>query len=55
MTIELVESTPTSKYTTISHVWADGLGNYVANALHRYRLLYLCNLVASLPKEVDLV
>jgi len=53
MTVELVDSTPNSKYTAISHVWADGLGNPHANALHRCRLLHLRGLVTNLAKEAD--
>jgi hypothetical protein len=54
MTIELVESTSDSKYIAISHVWADGLGNPNANALHRCKLLHLRELVAEVAKKINL-
>ncbi|KIN08693.1 hypothetical protein OIDMADRAFT_175455 [Oidiodendron maius Zn] len=54
MTIELVESTSDSKYIAISHVWADGLGNPFANALHRCKLLHLRELVAAVAEKTNL-
>ena len=54
MTIELVESKFDSKYIAISHVWADGLGNPFANALHRCKLLHLRELVAAVAEKTNL-
>lgn len=50
---EVVESTSESKYIAISHVWADGLGNPRANALHRCKLYHLRNLVAEVASEAN--
>ena len=51
--VEIVESTPKSKYIAISHVWADGLGNPRANALHRCKLHHLRELVAGVANEAS--
>ena len=50
--VELVDSNTNSPstYTAISHVWADGLGNPRANALHPCKLLKLRDYVMSLMK-----
>ena len=45
---EIIESTDNTPYIAISHVWADGLGNPSANALHRCRLFHLRALTTSI-------
>jgi len=48
LTVELVESSPNTPYVSISHVWADGLGNPSANSLHFCRLIALRDRVSAL-------
>ena len=61
LAVEVVESQPTSRYVALSHVWADGLGNPVANALPRcqlrllHNLLYNSNLRDSEDAQEDLL
>ncbi|KAL8672066.1 MAG: hypothetical protein Q9168_003461 [Polycauliona sp. 1 TL-2023] len=49
----VVEALPNIEYIAISHVWADGLGNPVANALPLCQLRRLHGLVASLCGSTD--
>ncbi|KAL3428883.1 hypothetical protein BDV09DRAFT_201151 [Aspergillus tetrazonus] len=45
--LQVIESNPYIAYTAISHVWSDGLGNRMANALPQCRLLRLRQLIAE--------
>jgi hypothetical protein len=48
---ELIESKSDVAYVAISHVWADGLGNPNSNSLHRCKLHYLREVVASIDNH----
>ncbi|TVY64226.1 hypothetical protein LSUE1_G007607, partial [Lachnellula suecica] len=51
---EIVESSPNTPYVAISHVWADGLGNPIANSLHRCKIYHLQGLVkAVLENDIE--
>lgn len=51
--VKLIPSTSQTKYTAISHVWSDGLGNVDRAALPRCQLLRLSNLVRNAQMESD--
>ena len=51
MSIEIVSSTNAMSYVALSHVWADGLGNYTATALPRCQLSRLKGLIDNLNLE----
>ena len=56
LSIDIVASRPESRYVALSHVWADGLGNPYANALHRCQLSYIGKLITDLdvaPRSQD--
>lgn len=48
LSVDIVASTPTSRYVALSHVWADGLGNPYANALPRCQLSYIGSIIEDL-------
>lgn len=43
--LQVVQCTPYITYTAISHVWSDGLGNPISNALPRCQLLRLRKMI----------
>jgi hypothetical protein len=45
--LQVVQCTPYTTYTAISHVWSDGLGNPYSNALPRCQLLRLRRLISE--------
>ena len=45
--------TAKSRYTAVSHVWADGLGNPNANALPQCQLSKLRNVLRNLPEAME--
>ena len=51
--IELVPFTGRQRYTAISHVWADGLGNPLANRLRSCQLCHVTRLVRHLVKATS--
>ena len=51
MSVEIVPSTAFTSYVALSHVWADGLGNYKATALPRCQLSRLKVLIDNLRHE----
>jgi hypothetical protein len=48
---ELVEGNDDAPYIAISHVWADGLGNPLANSLQRCKLHRLRDLVSAVDHQ----
>ena len=53
LAVEVVPSQPHSRYLTLSHIWADGLGNAKANALPRCQLLQLRKYTQSLEAKLN--
>ena len=53
VSIEVVRYTGKEKYVAISHVWAYGLGNPVANSLPRCRIAQLGKLVSDLGRSLE--
>jgi hypothetical protein len=51
--VSIVESGPGVPYVAISHPWADGLGNYSSNSLHRCQIAALHQLVGSISETHD--
>lgn len=51
--IKVIPATPETKYVAVSHVWADGLGDPVANSLPRCQLLRISHLVDTLYGQGD--
>ncbi|KIW02006.1 hypothetical protein, variant [Verruconis gallopava] len=51
--LEVVPFTRTSRFTAISHVWADRQFGSTKNALPTCQVEYLDSLLASLPKQVE--
>jgi hypothetical protein len=49
--IRVSPASPSSRYTAISHVWSDGLGNPCANALPQCQLQWLLECLGRLPRE----
>ena len=49
--LEVFESNANTKYTAISHVWADGLGNPTKNSLPERQLAYLGALTKALHRK----
>lgn len=50
--IEIVQSTPTTAYVALSHVWADGMGNPHANSLPACQLAYLGQMARKLRTKI---
>ncbi|RDW92343.1 hypothetical protein BP5796_01737 [Coleophoma crateriformis] len=48
LSAEIIESTADTPYIAVSHVWADGLGNPEANALHRCKIQHVEDLIKSI-------
>jgi hypothetical protein len=46
----VLRADPTMKYTAISHVWSDGLGNSEQNGIYRCQLLHLQHYLDTLRK-----
>lgn len=49
--LEVMDCTPHSQYTAISHTWIDGLGNPTANALPRCQLRKLATELSNLAES----
>ena len=50
--INVVSSDPTLRYTALSHVWADGLGNRKHNSLYRCQIDHIYRRLAALDRKL---
>lgn len=53
MYLKVEPRTLQSRYTAISHVWCDGLGNPSANALPECQLTYLGRCLRQMPRDME--
>ncbi|KAF2145871.1 uncharacterized protein K452DRAFT_304894 [Aplosporella prunicola CBS 121167] len=51
MALHVEPRTAQSRYTAISHVWSDGLGNPSANALPHCQLKYIATCLKNMPRK----
>jgi hypothetical protein len=49
--LSLTPRTPSTRYTVLSHVWFDGLGNPSANALPSCQIMRISSQLNSLPRD----